>query len=121
MGMTALCVYRNVKSAESFPNRPLRTELHSAASSTESAGTAGNDPQGNDNPPCGEMLGKAFLERRCAPRSPRLCDPRSFGISVCFNIGSSGAVPLTAVVFRRLCTRKGPSCLDIADGGHTPQ
>lgn len=42
--MTALCVYRNVKSAESFPNRPLRTELHSAASSTESAGTAGNHP-----------------------------------------------------------------------------
>ena len=42
--MTALCVYRNVKSAESFPNRPLRTELHSAASSTESAGTAWNNP-----------------------------------------------------------------------------
>lgn len=42
--MTALCVYRNVKSAELFPNRPLRTELHSAASSTESAGTAWNNP-----------------------------------------------------------------------------
>ena len=42
--MTALCVYRNVKSAELFPNRPLHTELNSAASSTESAGTAGNNP-----------------------------------------------------------------------------
>ena len=41
--MTALCVYRNVKSAESFPNRPLRTELHSAES-TGSAATAGNNP-----------------------------------------------------------------------------
>ena len=41
--MTALCVYRNVKSAELFPNRPLRTALRSSES-TWSAGTAGNNP-----------------------------------------------------------------------------
>ena len=66
--------------------------------------------------------GNRILERcEYPPRSPRLRERRSFGISACFNIGSSDAVPLTAVVFRRLCTRQGPSCLDIAAGGNVPQ
>ena len=52
-----------------------------------------------------EGCGNRIWERcEGPPRSPRLREKRSFGIGVCFNIGCSDAFPLTAVVFRLLCT-----------------